>query len=121
MPKDPFTSLSLSTELETFTHIDVDASLQDLDYALRSYLAFAARFYGNRVVPFVTDTSPLKLVSLRTDAYLKQEADLDHCIHQLLHSDLFQNYADRSTDGVIELAATVRLRFCTRSNYPILN
>jgi hypothetical protein len=72
-------------ELRDFLSLDELASLETIDYALRSFLVFAAHFY---------------------DEYLQQEHALDYLLSILLNSKLFADHPQRILDRLIEAVLT---------------
>ncbi|GAA5959488.1 hypothetical protein JCM8115_003727 [Rhodotorula mucilaginosa] len=71
-------------ELEELIRVPDDAPLEDLDYALRNYIAFASRFM---------------------DEYLSTPGTLAHAIHMLLDAPLFTSHVDRMMDNVVSSIA----------------
>ncbi|GAA6037341.1 hypothetical protein JCM8097_008520 [Rhodosporidiobolus ruineniae] len=67
-------------ELDDLIAVPPDSTLDELDYALRNYIAFAATFM---------------------DEYLAAPGALDHALLALLSSLLFTSHADRMTQSII--------------------
>jgi hypothetical protein len=72
-------------ELQDFLDLDGSASLEAIDYALRSFLVFAAHFY---------------------DDHLQQEGDLQRFLSVLLQSKVLQDHPARVLDRVIDIVLT---------------
>ncbi|BGP56906.1 hypothetical protein JCM8202_005719 [Rhodotorula sphaerocarpa] len=68
------------SELDDLIRVPPDASLEELDYALRNYIAFASRFM---------------------DEYLSAPGALEHALLMLLDAPLFTAHLDRMIDNVV--------------------
>ncbi|BGP01839.1 pre-rRNA processing [Rhodotorula toruloides] len=67
-------------ELDELIAVPPDSSLEELDYCLRNYIAFASSFM---------------------DQFLAEPGALDHALLALLSSPLFTDHADRMTDNIV--------------------
>ncbi|POY70908.1 hypothetical protein BMF94_6086 [Rhodotorula taiwanensis] len=71
-------------ELDDLIRVPEDSPLEELDYALRNYIAFASRYM---------------------DEYLSQPGALAHAVLMLLDAPLFTSHVDRMIDNVVSSIA----------------